>query len=256
MSIANFDETTSQNNDKPLFSSKELRKISDDMKNDLEMVIRSMGDAIKLSMEEKTKASALNELVFEKENEVQKALEEIASTDTKIIKNEMMITETENELNRLTNAIEGIKQITFELDPLDAERAVSSLKGTMIKKQSDVEKLRGQLSSSKKLKELATKRLAETENSLAETKKHYSEKISTAEVLAENVEEAILHIVKTYNDVMNVAKDLLMENLDTQHTRSSALIEKTNAGTGKSMEAESFTTEKEKVGTDEEPLAT
>lgn len=247
-------DESSRINDKPLFSSKELRNISDDMKNDLEMVIKSMGDAIRFSMEEKTKANALKELVFEKENEVQKALEEIASADKKIIKNEMTITETENELNRLKNAIEGIRQITLELDPLDAERAASSLKGTLIKKQSDVEKLRGQLNSSKRLRDLAAKRLDETENSLTETKKHYSEKISSAEVLAENIEEAISHIVKAHNDVISVAKELLMENLDIQHARSSEFLEQTSTET--STESELLTTEKEKTGTDEEPLAT
>lgn len=254
MSTSNFDDAPSQNYDKPLFSSKELRKISDDMKNDLEIVIKSMGEAIKYSMEEKTKANALKELVFEKENEVQKAFDEITLTDKKIINNEMMIMENENELNRLKNAIDGIKQITLELDSLDAERAVSSLKGTMIQKQSEVEKLRGQLNSSKKLKEIAERRLTETENNLAETKQHYSNKISSAEILAENIEEAISHIVKTHNDVIGVAKELLIENLDPQHIRSSEFISQisTEAGT----DASSFATEKERSGTDEEPLAT
>ena len=254
MSTANFDERTSQINDKPLFSSKELRKISDDMKNDLEIMIKSMGDAIKSSMEEKTKAFALKELVIEKENEVQKALDEITSIDERIIKNEVMITEMEKELNALKNAIEGIKEITSDLDPLDAERAVGSLKGTLIKKQSDLEKLRGGLNSSKKLRDLATKRLIETRNSLIETEKHYSGQISSAEVLAENVEESISHIVKTYNDVVSIAKELLIENLDTQHIGTSHFIEKIDTGTT-NTEAKFFTTEKENNRTDEEPLA-
>ena len=38
--------------------------------------------------------------------------------------------------------------------------------------------------------------------------------MSSADLLAENVEKSISHIVQTYGDVMTVAKELLMENLD------------------------------------------
>ena len=48
MSNSNFEETGSA-----LLSSKELRKISDDMKNDLEVITKFMEDTIKYSVEEK-----------------------------------------------------------------------------------------------------------------------------------------------------------------------------------------------------------
>ena len=209
MSNSNFEETGSA-----LLSSKELRKISDDMKNDLEVITKFMEDTIKYSVEEKTKAAALKSMVIEKEDEVRKISEEIASGEKRITNNENIIAMLEKELNNLKTAMEGIKAITSDLDSLDAEKAVGSLKGTLIKKQTDLEKARGRANSSRRLKDLATRRLSEAETSLQDTKKHYSEKMSSADLLAENVEKSISHIVQTYGDVMTVAKELLMENLD------------------------------------------
>jgi chromosome segregation ATPase len=228
MSSSNFEETGSA-----LLSSKELRKISDDMKNDLEVITKFMEDAIKYSMEEKTKAAALKSMVIEKEDEVRKISEEIASGEKRIINNENIIAVLEKELNNLKTAMEGIKAITSDLDSLDAEKAVGSLKGTLIKKQTDLEKARGELNSSRKLKDLATRRLAEADTSLQDTKKHYSEKMASADLLAENVEKSISHIVQTYSDVMTVAKELLMENLGSRYSTQPevGLKQQTVAGT-------------------------
>jgi predicted RNase H-like nuclease (RuvC/YqgF family) len=246
MSSSNFEET-----DAALLSSKELRKISDDMKNALEVIIRSMGDAIRYSMEEKTKATALKSVVIEREEETRNTSEEIASVEKKIINNENIIAVLEKELNNLKTAIEGIKDITSELDPLDAEKAVGSLKGTLIKKQTELEKFRGELNSSRKLKDLATKRLADAEISLQDTKKHYSEKMASADLLAENVEKSISHIVQAYSDVMTVAKELLMENLGSRYlTQSEAsLKQQTVTGTTESR------SQAKDMGKDREPFA-
>ncbi len=245
MSSSNFEETESG-----LLSSKELRKISDDMKNELEVIIKSMGDAIKYSMEEKTKAAALRSMVIEKEEEVRNTSEEITSGEKRITNNENTISMLEKELNNLKTAIEGIKDITSELDPLDAEKAVGSLKGTLIKKQTDLEKGRGELNSSRKLKELAIKRLAEAEISLQEIKKHYSEKMASADLLAENIEKSISHIVQAYSDVMTVAKELLMENLGSRYSSQTPNIkQQTVSGTSSS----GFQTKD--PGKDREPFA-
>ncbi|MDE1862628.1 MAG: hypothetical protein KGI33_06925 [Thaumarchaeota archaeon] len=201
--------------------SKELRKISEDMKNDLQFIIKSMEDAIKFSMDEKTKATALKSLVLEKEEEVRKTSDEIVSTEKRITSNESAIAGLEKELNSVKTAIQGIKEITSELDPLDAERAADSLKGTLIKKQTDLEKSRGDLNSSIKLKDLAMRRLGDAERSLQNAKKHYSEKMAGADLLAENVEKSFSHIVQAYRDVITVSKELLMEILDSRQSTQS-----------------------------------
>ena len=242
MSSSNFEETGSA-----LLSSKELRKISEDMKNDLEVITKFMEDAIKYSVEEKTKATALKSIVIEKEDEIRKISEEIASGEKRIINNENIIAVLEKELNNLKTAMEGIKAITSDLDALDAEKAVGSLKGTLIKKQTDLEKARGELNSSRKLKDLAIRRLSEAETSLQDTKKHYSEKMSSADLLAENVENSISHIVQTYGDVMTVAKELLMENLGSRYSTQPEVGLKQQTGSG---------FQSKDSGKDGEPLAT
>ena len=222
MSSSNFEATNQTgsvgNSGNALLSSKEIRKISADMKNDLDIIIKSMEGAIKFSMEEKTKAAALKAMVIEKEEEVRKTSEETTAAEKRIIKNENIIAELEKELNDLKTAMDGIKEITSELDPLDAEKAIGSLKGALIKKQTDLEKARGDLNSSRKLKDLSARRLTDAEMSLQDAKKHYSEKMASADLLAENVEKSISHIVNTYNNVMNVATELLMENLDSRYS--------------------------------------
>ena len=79
-------------------------------------------------------------MVIEKEDEVRKISEEIASGEKRITNNENIIAMLEKELNNLKTAMEGIKVITSDLDSLDAEKAIESLKGTLIKKQTNLRK--------------------------------------------------------------------------------------------------------------------
>ena len=155
MSSSNFEEINQPGSPaNALLSSKEIRKISEGMKSDLEIRANSMEDAIKFSMEEKTKTAVLKAMVLEKEDEVRKTSEDIVAADRRIINSESIIAELEKELNNIKTAIEGIKEITSDLDPLDAEKAAGSLKGALIGKQTDLEKARGELNSLRKSKTL------------------------------------------------------------------------------------------------------
>ena len=77
--------------------------------------------------------------------------------------------------------------------------------------------------------------------------------MASADLLAENVEKSISHIVQTFNDVINVAKDLLMENLESRYSSQSEggpNREQTTTGTAPDRFQSTNT------GRDEEPLAT
>lgn len=254
MSSSNVEETShTGNSGNVLLSSKDMIKISYDMKSYLDFIIKSMEDAIKFSMEEKTKAAALKAMVVENEEEVRKISEEINSAERRIINNENIMMELEKELNRLKTAIEGIKEITHDLDSLDSEKASGSLKGTLIRKQTDLEKVRGDLISSRKLKDLATRRLAEAEISLQNATKHYSERMKNADLISNNVGNSISQIVQAYSDVMNVARELLMENTGVRSSNQSEsdFKQQSNPGT---VEGRFQGTKDSKR--DEEPLAT
>ncbi|MGI0017800.1 MAG: hypothetical protein ACREA1_03740 [Nitrosotalea sp.] len=212
-----------------------------------------MDDAIKFSMEEKTKAAALKAIVVENEEEARKISEEINSAERRIINNENIMMELEKELNRLKTAIEGIKEITHDLDSLDSEKASGSLKGTLIRKQTDLEKVRGDLISSRKLKDLAARRLAEAEISLQNATKHYSERMTNADLIANNVGNSISQIVQAYSDVMNVARELLMENTGVRSSSQSEVDFKQQSNSG-TIESRFQGTKDSKK--DEEPLAT
>lgn len=254
MSSSNFEDTNQPGGatsiDDSLLSSKDLRKISGDMKNELDIVIRAMEEAIKFSLDEKTKANALKSLVLEKEDEVRRSSEEIISIEKRIIKHEGIIAETERDLNNIKTAIDGIKEITSALDPLDAEKASGSLKGALMKKHTDAEKIRAELNSSGKLKDIVTRRLVEIEKSLEDTKRHYAERMADADTLVDNVEKSISQIVKTYNDIITVAKELLMENLGSRYSsiHQEFRSERNNQTTNSSLN-------NERSG-DEQPLAT
>ena len=252
MSSSNFEETKTNNSSNALLSSKDMIKISHDMKSYLDFIIKSMEDAIKFSMEEKTKAVALRVVVVENEEEGRKISEEISAAERRIINNENVMMEFEKELNKLKTAMEGIKEITYGLDSLDAEKANGSLKGTLIRKQTDLEKIRGDLTSSRKLKDLAIRRLAESEISLQNATKRYSERMASADLIVNNVENSISQIVQAYSDVMNVARELLMENLGVRYSSQPEVgFKQSNVGTTGNQ----FQSTKDSKR-DEEPLAT
>ena len=257
MSSSNFEGQTrtgtSSASSNAVLSSKDMIKISNDMKISLDYVIKSMEDAIKFSMDEKTRSAALKALVVENEEEIRKISDEINSADRRIANNENTMMELEKELNKLKTAIDGIREITHELDTLDSENAVGSLKGTLIRKQTDLEKIRGDLISSRKLKELATRRLAEAEIALQKTTKHYSEKMANADMIATNVQNSISQIIQAYNEVMNVARELLMENLGSRYPSQSEVGFKQQSSSGTSGSQFQGTRDSQK---DEEPLAT
>ena len=253
MSSSNFEEMRTSNSGNTLLSSKDMIKISHDMKSYLDFIIKSMEDAIKFSMEEKVKAAALRITVVENEEEGRKISEEISTAERRIINNENVMMELEKELNKLKTAMDGIKEITNGLDSLDAEKATGSLKGTLIRKQTDLEKIRGDLTSSRKLKDLAIRRLAESEISLQNATKRYSERMMSADLIVNNVENSISQIVQAYSDVMNVARELLMENLGVRYTSQPEVGFKQQSNAGTTGNASQATKDSKR---DEEPLAT
>ncbi len=253
MSSSNFEEMRTSNSSNTLLSSKDMIKISHDMKSYLDFIIKSMEDAIKFSMEEKVKAAALRITVVENEEEGRKISEEISTAERRIINNENVMMELEKELNKLKTAMDGIKEITNGLDSLDAEKATGSLKGTLIRKQTDLEKIRGDLTSSRKLKDLAIRRLAESEISLQNATKRYSERMTSADLIANNVENSISQIVQAYSDVMNVARELLMENLGVRYTSQPEVGFKQQNNAGTTGNTSQATKDSKR---DEEPLAT
>ncbi len=178
-----------------------------------------MEDTIKFAQEERNKLSTIKSALLEKEDQVKNASEELEDAEQKIIKNESIAAKAEKDLSTLKNAMDGIREITAELEPSEADKALSSLKGSFIKRQTDVDKAKGELNSAIKIKNLATKKLEEVERAYEEEKKRYSDQVAKTELLTENVEKSISHIVKTYNDVIGTAKDLLIANLDTQQPR-------------------------------------
>ncbi|MGI0065764.1 MAG: hypothetical protein ACREAT_03270 [Nitrosotalea sp.] len=77
--------------------------------------------------------------------------------------------------------------------------------------------------------------------------------MSSADLIANNVENSISQIVQAYSDVMNVARELLMENVGARYSNQSEVgfKQQSNAGTtGNGFQA----TKDSKR--DEEPLAT
>lgn len=198
-----------------LNSSSDAKKTVDKLRKDIDSVSQAMIKARKIAYEKKAMADELRIILVEKRDSVKKARSELEHSKANVVLASRKALEIETETNKVKRAIEKIKESTLELDQKYFEKAQSDLMTTLIRLISETEKAQSSLKAARELETLTATKLYDVENELSKFEIQTDEKINESERIVSNVSMTISHIVRSYDEVTNVAIDLLKSSTST-----------------------------------------
>ena len=205
-----------------LNSSSEVRKVSDDMKKDIDAVTNSIFASRRKLIKKKTSSEQLKINVAEKKDVVKRASSYLAHIKSKATADEIKFIKTEKELLEIKKAIDDITKVTAKLNPTDADIATYGLKASLIGKEANTQKAKIQLRASEKLTAEAAKRHQESTRELIKLERILSRESSDVSDIASNLKEAFDTITSTYGDIKNLSLNLLDESFPTSTEKDAA----------------------------------
>ena len=195
-----------------LNSSSEVRKMTDDMRKDIDAVSNSIFVSRRKLIKKKTSSEQLKISVREKKDVIKRASSYLAHVKSKATADEIKFITAEKELLEIKKAIDDITKVTAKLNPTDADIATYGLKASLIGKEANAQKAKIQLRASEKLTTEAAKRYQESSRALIKLERSLTTESSDAVNIAASLKEALDTITSTYNDIKGLSLNLLDES--------------------------------------------
>ena len=190
-------------------SSSDARKISDKMKKSAEEISKAVENARSISYEKKIATDELKISLSTKKDKMKKLRGELEIARKCVESATKKTSNLESEANKIRNAIEMIKNATQNLDPQYLEQSQNELTNSLVKITVESEKAQSDLNAAKKIEGITSKKLYEVETEVDKLEAHTLDKIRETERMIVNVSTTIEHIIKSYDEIAVVSKDLL-----------------------------------------------
>jgi len=190
-------------------SSAEAKKAANKMKEGTDEIIKTMQAARKIAYDKKIETDELKINLSEKREKMKKLQQELE----RIKKRELTVAKkTSNlviETNKIKDVIERIKEATQDLDPKYLEQSQKELSDSLIRITLETEKAQSELNTIRKMEEITSKKLLTVENDFTKSEADTFSKVRETERIISNVSATIKHIIRSYDEITNVSKDLL-----------------------------------------------
>lgn len=190
-------------------SSAEAKKAANKMKEGTDEIIKTMQAARKIAYDKKIETDELKINLSEKREKMKKLQQELE----RIKKRELTVAKkTSNlviETNKIKDVIERIKEATQDLDPKYLEQSQKELSDSLIRITLETEKAQSELNAIRKMEEITSKKLLTVENDFTKSEADTFSKVRETERIISNVSATIKHIIRSYDEITNVSKDLL-----------------------------------------------
>jgi len=190
-------------------SSTEAKKAANKMKEGTDEIIKTMQAARKIAYDKKIETDELKINLSEKREKMKKLQQELE----RIKKRELTVAKkTSNlviETNKIKDVIERIKEATQDLDPKYLEQSQKELSDSLIRITLETEKAQSELNAIRKMEEITSKKLLTVENDFTKSEDDTFSKVRETERIISNVSATIKHIIRSYDEITNVSKDLL-----------------------------------------------
>jgi hypothetical protein len=190
-------------------SSAEAKKIANKMKEGTDEIIKTMQAARKIAHDKKIETDELKINLSEKREKMKKLQQELE----RIKKRELTIAKkTSNlviEVNKIKDVMERIKEATQDLDPKYLEQSQKELSDSLIRITLETEKAQSELNAIRNMEEITSKKLLTVENDFTKSESDTFSKVRETERIISNVSTTIKHIIRSYDEITNVSKDLL-----------------------------------------------
>ena len=197
-------------------SSADTKKIVDKMRKNVESISKSMEHARRKAYEKRLETDESKILLSEKREEIKKIRQELERAKSHVLSAIKKASELEDETSKVKSAIDKIKESTEDIDPKYMEKAQSELMNMFVKLKYETEKAQSDLSASKEFEFLTDTKLHDAEIEFNKLEASTLDKISESERMMFNVTNTITHIVKSYDEMTSVSKDLLKSAIQTR----------------------------------------
>ena len=195
------------------------RNIAQNMKNDTNVVTKSIFEAYKKLNTKQNSVDQLKVIVSDKRDIAKKASSYLAHIKSKVTEDE--------DLLKVQKAIDDITSATAELSPMDADTATFGLKATVISKQAKFDKAEIQFHSTEKLETEASKRSNEASRLLAKFEIRFNQESEDTKRIKSNLKNNMKRISSAYADVKSLSLSLIDEAFSSENVISQSVATET-----------------------------
>ncbi|MDH3765052.1 MAG: hypothetical protein OER82_04500 [Nitrosopumilus sp.] len=196
-------------------SSADAKKNADKIKKNVDEITKVMENARSVAYEKKIATDELKIELSEKKDKMKMLRQEYerAKKHTELIskKTSDLIAET----NKIVNTIERIKEAAQGLDTKYLEQSQKDLADSLVKITLETEKSQSDLNAARKMEEITSKKVRDIEMDFNKLESHTIDKINETERTIANVSITIEHIIKSYDEMAMVSKELLKSAIST-----------------------------------------
>jgi hypothetical protein len=196
-------------------SSADAKKNADKIKKNVDEITKVMDNARSVAYEKKIATDELKIEMSKKKDKMKDLRQEYerAKKHTELIskKTSGLMAET----NNIVNTIERIKEAAQGLDPKYLEQSQKDLSDSLVKITLETEKAQSELNAAKKMEEITSKKVQDIEIDFNKLESHTFDKINETEKTIANVSITIEHIIKSYDEIAAVSKELLKSAIAT-----------------------------------------
>ena len=190
-------------------SSSDAKKIADKMKKDTNEIAKAMEAARRIAYERKIATDELKISLSEKKDKMKILQQDLKKIKKMVQKATKKNSDLHIETIKIESAIEKIKEASQDLDPKYIEKTQQDLMDTLVKVTLESEKAQSELNAAEKMEMITNRKLQEFENECNRLESRTRDRIQETEITISNVTSTIAHIMKTYDQVTTVSKDLL-----------------------------------------------
>ena len=196
-------------------SAADAKRNADKIKKNVEEMIKVMENARVTAYEKKIATDDLKIRLSEKKDKMKTLHQEYERAKKHV---EIISKKTSNliaETNKITTAIERIKEAAQGLDPKYIERSQNDLADSLVKTTLEAEKAQSDLNATRKIEAIASKKVQDIETDFNKLESDTFDKVNETERTIANVSITIEHIIKSYDEMAVVSKELLKSAIAT-----------------------------------------
>ncbi len=197
-------------------NSSEIVTSIEKLKKGIDETAKAMENAHNITYEMKISTDETKIKLSRKEDEMERLEGRLEEAKKQEELDNRKVSELKIEVNKISIAIEKIREIGQGLDQKYLEQSQSDLVNSLVKITSESEKAQSNLNVTKKIEEITFKKLETVKSDFNRLKIHTLNKISETEKAIANVSIATQQIIKSYDEITTVSKELFKSATSTR----------------------------------------
>ena len=196
-------------------NSLEVTTAVEKMKKGIGEMVKAMENAHNKTDEMKNATDGMKIKLSRKKDEMERLQVKLEDTKKQAESDNQKVSELKIEINKINIAIEKIKEIGKDLDQRYLEQSQNDLIDSLVNVTSNAEKAQSNLNVTKKIEEITFKKLEDVEKDFNRLKIRTLNKISETEKIISDVSTATQQIIKSYDEITNISKELFKSATST-----------------------------------------